>query len=207
MAVPPAHKSETAEARYQRLAMTGVEVPGVELSVVDDAGRPVPRDGATIGEIVVRSDVVMAGYWNRPDETAAAVRDGWFHTGDMAVWHPDRYIVIVDRRKDIIISGGENMSSIEIENTLYEHPAVLEAVVVPVPDERWGEVPRAVVVLRPGAVATEAELRAHCSGRLARFKVPRAVDLVPSLPKGGTGKILKREVRERYWVGQARRVH
>jgi fatty-acyl-CoA synthase len=207
MAVPPAHKSETAEVRYQRLAMTGVEVPGVELSVVDDTGRPVPRDGATIGEIVVQSDVVMAGYWNRPEETVAAIRDGWFHTGDMAVWHPDRYVVIVDRRKDIIISGGENISSIEIENALYEHPAVLEAVVVPVPDERWGEVPRAVVVLRPGAAATEAELRAHCLGRLAHFKVPRAIDLAPSLPKGGTGKILKREVRERYWVGQAKRVH
>ena len=179
--------------------MTGVEVPGVELSVVDDAGRPVPRDGATIGEIVVRSDVVMAGYWNRPDETAAAVRNGWFHTGDMAVWHPDRYIVIVDRRKDIIISGGENISSIEIENALHEHPAVLEAVVVPVPDERWGEVPRAVVVLRAGAAATEAELLAHCRERLARFKLPRAVDLVASLPTGGTGKILKRQVRERYW--------
>jgi fatty-acyl-CoA synthase len=110
--------------------MTGVEVPGVELSVVDDAGCPFPRDGATIGEIVVRSDVVMAGYWNRPDETAAAVRNGWFHTANMAVWQPDRYIVIVDRRKDIISSGGENISSIEIENALYEHPAVLEAVVV-----------------------------------------------------------------------------
>ena len=207
MAPPQAHRPEPGEARYRRLAMTGQEVPGVELRVVDENGREVPRDGQAIGEIVVRSDVVMAGYWNQPEETARVIRDGWFHTGDMAVWDADRYVLIVDRRKDIIVSGGENIASIEIENVLYTHPAVLESVVVAVPDDHWGEVPRAVVVLREGAAATEADLLAHCRAHLAHFKAPRAVDFVPALPKGGTGKILKREVRERYWKDQPKRVH
>ncbi len=207
MAAPLAHHAETGEARYRRLAMTGVEVPGVELRVVDESGKEVPRDGAAIGEIVVRSDVVMAGYWNQPEETARVIRDGWFHTGDMAVWGADRYVLIVDRKKDIIISGGENISSIEIENVLYTHPTVLESVVVAVPDDHWGEVPKAVVVLREGAAASEAEILTYCRERLAHFKAPRSVDFVPALPRGGTGKILKREVRERYWAAQAKRVH
>jgi acyl-CoA synthetase (AMP-forming)/AMP-acid ligase II len=149
----------------------------------------------------------MTGYWNQPEETARAIRDGWFHTGDMAVWDADRYILIVDRQKDLIISGGENIASVEIENVLYGHPAVLEAVVIAVPDSHWGEVPKAVVVLREGAAATVAELLAFCRERLAHFKLPRSVDFVPSLPKGGTGKILKGEIRERYWAAQAKRVH
>ncbi len=207
MAVPQAHRPESGEARYRRLATTGQEVPGVEIRVVDESGRDVPQDGKTIGEIVVRSDGVMAGYWNQPEETARVLRDGWFHTGDMAVWDAERYVLIVDRKKDIIISGGENISSIEIENVLFTHPAVLESVVVSVPDEQWGEVPKAVVVLREGAAASEAEILAYCRERLAHFKPPRSVDFVPALPKGGTGKILKREVRERYWAAQAKRVH
>jgi len=207
MAVPQAHRPETGEARYRRLATTGQEVPGVELRVVDEHGRDVPQDEKTIGEIVVRGDAVMAGYWNQPEETARVIRDGWFHTGDMAVWDAERYVLIVDRKKDIIISGGENISSIEIENVLFTHPAVLESVVVSVPDEQWGEVPRAVVVIREGAAASEDEILAYCRERLARFKAPRSVDFVPALPKGGTGKILKREVRERYWADQTKRVH
>ena len=207
MAVPQAHRPETGEARYRRLATTGQEVPGVELRVVDEQGRDVPQDEKTIGEIVVRGDAVMAGYWNQPEETARVIRDGWFHTGDMAVWDAERYVLIVDRKKDIIISGGENISSIEIENVLFTHPAVLESVVVSVPDEQWGEVPKAVVVIREGAAASEDEILAYCRERLARFKAPRSVDFVPALPKGGTGKILKREVRERYWASQAKRVH
>jgi len=123
------------------------------------------------------------------------------------VWDAERYVLIVDRKKDIIISGGENISSIEIENVLFTHPAVLESVVVSVPDEQWGEVPKAVVVIREGAAASEDEILAYCRERLARFKAPRSVDFVPALPKGGTGKILKREVRERYWAGQTKRVH
>jgi fatty-acyl-CoA synthase len=207
MAVPQAHRLESAKARYWRQAMTGQEVPGVEIRVVDERGQDVPHDGAAIGEIVVRSEVVMAGYWNQPEETARVIRDGWFHTGDMAVWDADRYILIVDRQKDIIISGGENIASVEIENVFYGHPAVLEAVVIAVPDDHWGEVPKAVVVLREGAAATEAELLAFCRERLANFKVPRSVDFVASLPKGGTGKILKGEIRERYWAAKAKRVH
>ena len=207
MAVPQAHRPESGEARYRRLAMTGVEVPGVELRVMDESGRDVPQDGKTIGEIVVRSDGVMAGYWNQLEETARVIRDGWFHTGDMAVWNAERYVLIVDRKKDVIISGGENISSIEIENVLFTHPAILESVVVAVPDDHWGEVPKAVVVLREGAAATEAEILAHCREGLAHFKLPRSVDFVPALPKGGTGKILKGEVRERYWTTQPKRVH
>jgi acyl-CoA synthetase (AMP-forming)/AMP-acid ligase II len=149
----------------------------------------------------------MAGYWNQPEETARVIRDGWFHTGDMAVWDAERYVLIVDRKKDLIISGGENISSVEIENVLFTHPAVLESVVVAVPDDHWGEVPKAVVVLREAAAATEAEVLAYCRERLAHFKAPHSVDFVPALPRGGTGKILKREVRERYWAGQAKRVH
>ncbi len=207
MAVPQAHRPESAKARYWRQAMTGQEVPGVEIRVVDERGEDVPQNASAIGEIVVRGDVVMAGYWNQPEETARVIRDGWFHTGDMAVWDAERYILIVDRQKDIIISGGENIASVELENALYGHPAVLEAVVIAVPDDHWGEVPKAVVLLREGAAATEAELLAFCRERLAHFKVPRSVDFVPSLPKGGTGKILKREIRERYWAAQAKRVH
>lgn len=207
MAVPQAHRTESEKARYWRMAMTGQEVPGVEIRVVDESGQEVLRDAATIGEIVVRSDVVMAGYWNQPEDTARVIRDGWFHTGDMAVWDADRYVLIVDRKKDIIISGAENISSVEIENALYGHPAVLECVVVAVPDAHWGEVPKAVVVLREGAAATEAEIIAYCRERLAHFKTPHSVDFVASLPKGGTGKILKREVRERYWAAQPKRVH
>ena len=207
MALPQAHRPESEKARYWRQATTGQEVPGVEIRVVDQRGQDVPRDASAIGEVVVRSDVVMAGYWNQPEDTARVIRNGWFHTGDMAVWDADCYILIVDRQKDIIISGGENVASVEIENVLYGHPAVLEAVVIAVPDKHWGEVPKAVVVLREGAAAAEAELLAFCRERLAHFKVPRSVDLVPSLPKGGTGKILKAEVRERYWAAQPKRVH
>jgi len=190
------------EQKYARQAMTGFPDPGVEMRVVDDRGMDVPRDGKSVGEIITRSDGVMKGYWNQPEATAEALRGGWFHTGDMATLNEDGYLLIVDRKKDIIVSGGENISSLEVEKTIVAHPAVLEAAVIPVPDEKWGEVPRALVVLRPGAHAGEIELIEFCRARLAHYKCPHSVEFCESLPKTGTGKILKKDLRKKYWQGQ-----
>jgi fatty-acyl-CoA synthase len=190
-----------------RRAMTGWAIPGVRLRVVDTAGQDVTPDGETIGEIVTRSNVVMEGYYRDPEATAAAIRDGWFHTGDMATIDETGDILIRDRAKDIIISGGENIASVEIENALYTHPDVLECAVVAAPDERWGEVPVAVVVPKPGRSPGPDELLVHLRGRLAGFKVPRQIELRAELPRGGTGKILKAEIREPYWRDQPKRVH
>jgi fatty-acyl-CoA synthase len=208
MARPKAHLGHEPPARQlERRARTGYAVAGVELRVVDELGRDVPADGATVGEIVTRSNVVMHGYFKDPEATAEAVRDGWFRTGDMATIDPEGYITIVDRRKDIIISGGENISSVQVENTLHGHPAVYECAVIAVPDETWGEVPKALVVLKPGAAATERELIEFCRARLAHFQAPKSVEFLDALPKGGTGKVLKSALRERYWAGRAKRVH
>ena len=148
----------------------------------------------------------MTGYYNQPEETEKAFAGGWFHSGDLAVVQPDGYIEIVDRKKDVIISGGENISSVEIEGVIYKHPAVLEVAVIGVPDSKWGEVPRAVVVLRPDMSATEQEVIDFCRGRMAHFKAPKAVDFVEALPKTATGKTQKFALRERYWEGKERRV-
>ena len=180
-----------------RRATTGLPILGVDARVLDRDDAEVPWDGATPGEICARSNHVMQGYWNRPEETAAALRGGWLRTGDIAVVDPDGYLTIVDRRKDVIVSGGENVSSVQVENVLAEHPAVLEVAVVGMPDERWGEVPRAWVALRPGASATEGELIAWVRARLAHFKAPKEVVFLDELPKGGTGKILKHDLRTR----------
>jgi fatty-acyl-CoA synthase len=160
-----------------------------------DTMTPVPADGETIGEIMFRGNITMKGYLKNPTATEEAFRGGWFHTGDLGVAYPDGYVRIKDRSKDIIISGGENISSIEIEDVLYRHPAVLAAAVVAKPDERWGETPCAFVELKAGATATAAELIAHCKLHLAGFKVPRAVEFV-ELPKTSTGKIQKFELRK-----------
>jgi fatty-acyl-CoA synthase len=173
-------------------ARQGVElVTSGELRVVDDQMGDVPRDGASIGEIVVRGNVVMAGYYNDPDATATAFAGGYFHTGDSAVVHPDGYVEIRDRMKDVIISGGENISSIEVEAMLLRHPAVQEVAIVGLPHEKWGEAPYAFVVLEPGATATEAELRQFARDHLAHFKAPHGVTFVAELPKTATGKIQK----------------
>jgi fatty-acyl-CoA synthase len=191
------HDGLSAEEQRRRRSSTGLPNVGVELRVVDDADEEVPADGVTPGEIVVRSNHVMAGYWNRPDATGEVLRGGWLRTGDMAVVDPEGYVRIVDRKKDLIISGGENISSVEVEQALCAHPAVLEAAVVGMPDERWGEVPRAFVSLRPGAaLAGPDELASFVAGRLAKFKVPKRIDVVDELPKGGSGKILKNELRK-----------
>jgi fatty-acyl-CoA synthase len=194
--------SPEGEERFARQAMTGYAVPGVELRVVDQDDKDVPRDGRSIGEIVARSDGVMKGYWRQPEASAEALRGGWFHTGDMAVWNKDGYILIVDRKKDIIVSGGENVSSLELEKTLLAHPSVLEAAVVPMPDEKWGEVPKAFVVLKPNERASEIELIEHSRLRLAHYKCPHSIEFLDHLPRTGTGKVLKRELRKKLWQGR-----
>jgi fatty-acyl-CoA synthase len=190
------------EGRYIHQAMTGYAILGVELRVVDPHDNDVPCDGKSIGEIVARGDGIMEGYWKQPESSAEALRGGWFHTGDMATVDEDGYFLVVDRKKDIIVSGGENISSLELEKVILAHPAVLEACVIPVPDGKWGEVPRALVVLKPNTSATEPELLEFSRSHLAHYKCPRAVDFVESLPKTGTGKILKRDLRKKYWDGQ-----
>jgi fatty-acyl-CoA synthase len=192
----------TGEDRFVRQASTGYAVPGVEVRVVDANDRDVLRDGRTIGEVITRSDGVMLGYWRQPDASAAALRGGWFHTGDMATWNEDGYLLIVDRIKDIIVSGGENVSSLEVEKALHAHPAILELAVIPVPDARWGEVPKALVVLKPGAKASETELLEFCRSCLSHYKCPHSIEFLDALPKTGTGKILKRELRKRYGQSQ-----
>jgi fatty-acyl-CoA synthase len=208
LAVPKSSLAgEDDESRYRRQASTGLPLVGVDLEIVDDGGKPLPWDGRHEGEIVVRSNVVMDGYWNDPEGTAVAMRGGWFHTGDVATIDSEGYVLIVDRKKDIIISGGENISSVEIEKALYDCPAVLESAVIAVPDDQWGEVPLAIVALRPGESATAEELASFCRERLASFKVPKQFEFVDELPKGGTGKILKARLREQHWHSVARRVH
>ncbi|MGZ6255588.1 MAG: AMP-binding enzyme, partial [Candidatus Limnocylindria bacterium] len=199
--------SEAPEQAAARRAMTGYAIAGVKLRVVDQDGAEVRPDGEQIGEIVARSHTVMEGYYRDPEGTAEKIRDGWFHTGDMATIDEAGYILIKDRSKDIIIRGGENISSVEIENAFASHPAVLEVAVVAAPDDRWGEVPVALVVLKPDAAATAQELRTHVRTQLADFKVPRQIQFRETLPKGGTGKLLKAELREPFWEGRATRVN
>ncbi len=192
----PEHASLTPQERATIKARQGVElIPSGELLVVDQNGEEVLHDGQTMGEIVVRGNAVMAGYYHDPEATAKAIRDGWFHTGDAAVVHPDGYVEIRDRIKDVIISGGENISSVEVEGVLLRHPAVQEVAVVGLPDERWGEAPHAFVVLKTGVTATPEELRAFARERLAHFKVPQSVKFVDELPKTATGKIQKYVLR------------
>ncbi len=175
----------------------GRAAPHVEVRIVDPDGREVPR--GEVGEVVVRGDNVMLGYWNRPDDTAAAVRDGWMHTGDGGRMDDNGYVFIVDRIKDMIITGGENVYSAEVENALAKHPAIAAVAVIGVPDPDWGERVHAVVVLLPGQNVTEEQLRAHCKTLIAGYKAPRSVDFVDAMPMSGAGKILKRELRMKYW--------
>ncbi|MBI5034103.1 MAG: fatty acid--CoA ligase [Chloroflexi bacterium] len=208
LARPKAHLAgEPLDMQMARQAKTGYPLPGVQLRVMDANGNEVKADGKQIGEITVHSNVVMDGYYHDPDATKNAIRDGWFHTGDMAVVDDEGYVLIVDRSKDIIISGGENISSVEIENCLYANPKVFECAVVAVPDEKWGEVPKALVVLKPGQTATEEEFFAYCKANLAGFKVPKSIEFRDSLPKGGTGKILKANLRNPFWEGKEKRVN
>ena len=176
------------------------------LRVVDENTRDVPQDGKTMGEVVMHGNNVMQGYFDQPDATAEAFREGWFHSGDLAVWHPDGTIELRDRQKDIIISGGENISTIEVEQTVVSHPAVLECAVVAIPHEKWGDSPKAFVTLKAAAAVGEDELIAYCREHLAHFKCPDAIEFGP-LPKTSTGKVQKYVLREKEWEGREKRIN
>jgi fatty-acyl-CoA synthase len=198
---------EEPATRARLLARQGVAMLIADpIRVVDEQMRDVPRDGQTMGEVVMRGNNVMTGYLDDPEATAQAFRGGWFHSGDLGVWHPDGYIELRDRAKDVIVSGGENISTIEVEQAILDHPAVLEAAVVGVPDERWGERPKAFVVLRDGAELGEAELIEHVRGAIAHYKAPDQVAFVDELPKTSTGKVQKYALRAPEWAGRERKV-
>jgi fatty-acyl-CoA synthase len=193
----PEHEALSPGDRAAIKARQGVElITSGELAVVDEQMNPVPWDGQTMGEIVARGNVVMKGYYNDPEATTQAFAGGWFHSGDAAVVFPDGYVQIRDRFKDVIISGGENISSVEVEGVLLKHPAVLEAAVVGVPDQKWGETPHAYIVLMEGKTATADEMRTFARENLAHFKVPSAFHFVRELPKTATGKIQKYVLRQ-----------
>ena len=199
------HTVSGSERERRRLGSAGKPLGIGEVRIVDHLGHDVPQGEA--GEILARSDRMMIGYWGKPQETAETITGGWLHTGDVGRMDEDGYIYLVDRKKDMIISGGENIYSREVEEVLYTHPAILEAAVVGVPDEKWGESVKAVVVLKEGATACEEEIIDFCKEYLAGYKKPRSVEFRDSLPKTGSGKIKKGEIREEYWKGQERKIH
>ncbi len=204
---PPGADALSPEEQARLKARQGVaHVTAGRQRIVDDEMRDVPADGQTMGEVVYRGNVVMKGYFAQPEATEEAFRGGWFHTGDVGVMHPDGQIELRDRKKDIIISGGENISTIEVEQAVVSHPAVLECAVVAIPDERWGEVPKAFVTLKPGQAATAEEIIEHCRQRIARFKCPKAVEF-GDLPKTSTGKVQKYALRERERKGREKRMN
>ncbi len=195
------------EEQLEIKSKTGREFIGVQLKVVRKDGTEVAKDEKEVGEIIVKGDIVTPGYWRLPEETEKAIKDGWLYTGDLAVMDEEGYVTIVDRKKDMILTGGENVYSTEVESFLYMHPAVLETAVIGVPDEKWGEAVKAIVVLKEGMEATEEEIIDFCKERLAKYKAPKSVAFYDTLPKTGSGKIAKRDLREKYWRDVARRVH
>lgn len=200
------HAKAIAGDHPERLSSCGREGHVTAVKLVDPQGKTTPKDGTTPGEIIVRSEANMVGYWRRPELTAETIRDGWMWTGDIATWDEDGYVFIVDRAKDMIISGGENIYSTQVEAAIHQHPAVLESAVFGIPDDEWGEAVKAVVVLKPGQSATAEEIIATASEHLASYQKPKSVDFVDDLPKAPTGKILKRDLREPYWQGATRKV-
>jgi fatty-acyl-CoA synthase len=202
----PEWDSLDGEAQARLKARQGVgNMISCTARVIAADGTDVPADGTTTGQIALRGNNVMLGYLKDPEATGAAAPDGWFRTGDIGVRHPDGYVELRDRSKDVIISGGENIASVEVEQAIMDHPAVLEAAVIAVPDERWGEVPAAFVTLQEGASVTEAEIVEHVRERLARFKAPKTVTF-GELPKTSTGKIQKYVLRDQAWAGSERRI-
>lgn len=195
------------EEQYLQKAKAGYPMIGSRVKVVDELGDEVAHDGKSIGEIITRTNNMMEGYYKNPEATNETIRDGWLFTGDMAVVDEAGFIEIVDRRKDVIISGGENISSIEVEGTLYEHPSILEAAVVAVPSEKWGEAPHAVVVLREGETIGEEEIITYCRSKLAHFKSPRSVTFMEELPKTASGKIQKVVLRKPFWEKEEKHVN
>ena len=186
------------------LLSAGRPLPGTELRIVEEDDQPVPN--GTVGEIVGRGDQIMKGYWNLPEATEEALRGGWMHTGDAGILDDEGFLFIQDRVKDMIVSGGENVYPREVENALFEHPAVADVAVIGVPDEKWGETVKALVVVREGADVTPDDLVEFCKGQLAGYKRPRSVEFIPELPRNASGKVLKKDLREKYWEGHDRRV-
>lgn len=201
------HSQLPKEEQYKMKAQAGYSMIGSEVKVVNELGVEVKRDCGEIGEIITRTNGVMEGYWKNPEATKETIKNGWLHTGDMAIVDDKGNIQIVDRKKDVIISGGENISSIEVEGVLYDHPAVLEAAVIAIPDEKWGERPHAVVVLRDGFPTTEEELLAFATENLAKFKVPKSISFSSELPKTASGKIQKVRIRKEFWNNEGRFVN
>lgn len=199
------HLAVNDPALAHRLLSAGRPSFECEVKILDDDGQHVPN--GEIGEIVVRSDNVMKGYWNAPELTDDTLKDGWLHTRDLGRFDQDGFLYLVDRKSDMIISGGFNVYPAEVEKSLDAHPAVLEAAVFSVPDTRWGESVKAVVVLKPGMSASEQDLISHCKSELAHFKAPKSVDFVEALPKSPVGKILRRVIKERYWQGKDRKIN
>jgi fatty-acyl-CoA synthase len=194
--LPPDLDRETF--RHRAHETWGFPLVGVEYKVVDSNGIELPWDGKSVGELLVRGDMVMKGYLNKPDETEKTLKDGWYHSGDLVSMGPDGSLYIRDRMKDIIISGGENISSLEIEQVLYSNPEILECAVIAKKDPKWGEIPKAIVILQPGSKLTEQEIVNFTRERMAHFKALREAEIVRELPRGGTGKILKSELRKMY---------
>jgi len=198
------HLIEGTEERMKHLTSAGIPRTDVEVKIVNDKDEELPP--GQMGEIVVRGEVVMKGYWRNPQATAETLRGGWLHTGDLGIMDEKGYVYILDRAKDMIISGGENIYSREIEDVILRHPAVHEVAVIGVPDKVWGEAIKAIVALKEGQMATQEEIINFCKGYLASYKKPKSVEFVDTIPKNPYGKVLKREIRERYWAGEARRV-
>ena len=200
------HAEAIAGNHPERLNSCGREGFVTRIRVVDEDGKDVPRDNQSTGEIIVQSEANMLGYWQKPELTADIMKGGWMWTGDIATWDSDGYVSIVDRSKDMIISGGENIYSTQVESAIHQHPGVLECAVIGVPDDEWGEAVRAVVVMKSGETATEQDIIETAKKHLASYQKPRGVDFVESLPKAPTGKILKRDLREPYWNNNSRKV-
>ncbi len=200
-------KKLSPEDQLRFKSKTGREFIGVELKVVNDQGKEVRRDEKEVGEIIVKGDIVTSGYWKLPEETEKSIKGGWLYTGDMAVMDEEGYVTIVDRKKDMILTGGENVYSTEVENVLYMHPAILECAVVGVPDEKWGEAVKGIVVLKPGQKVTAQEIIQFCKDRTAHYKAPKSIDFIDALPRTGSGKIHKKGLRDKYWEGFEKKVH
>jgi acyl-CoA synthetase (AMP-forming)/AMP-acid ligase II len=200
-------KKLSNEDQLRFKSKTGREFIGVDLKVVNEKGEEIKRDEKEVGEIIVKGDIVTKGYWKLPEETKKSIKEGWLYTGDMAVIDEEGYVTIVDRKKDMILTGGENVYSTEVENILYMYPAILECAVVGVPDQKWGEAVKAIVVLKPGQKATEQEIIQFCKERIAHYKAPKSIDFIGALPRTGSGKIHKKNLRDKYWEGFEKKVH
>ncbi len=195
------------EEQLRFKSKTGKEFIAVQLKVVNDRGQEIDRNEREVGEIIVKGDIVTKGYWKLPEETAKSIRDGWLYTGDLAIMDQEGYVTIVDRKKDMILTGGENVYSTEVENVLYMHPAVLECAVVGIPDPKWGEAVKAILVLKPGQKATQDEIIQFCKSKIAHYKAPKSIDFIEALPRTGSGKIHKKGLRDQYWTGYEKKVH